>query len=98
VAQIIWTKESRRWLREIYDYIAEDSLDAAYKVVNGIYWRAQILADFPEIGHRYQRRPDQHVRILLYGHYRIAYAIGSQGNVYVLGVFHGALDLERYLK
>jgi plasmid stabilization system protein ParE len=34
----------------------------------------------------------RHVRILLYGHYRIAYLIKDDGNVDVLGVFHGSLD------
>jgi len=36
------------------------------------------------------------VRILLYGHYRIAYLLKNDGNVDILGVFHGALDITRY--
>jgi plasmid stabilization system protein ParE len=36
------------------------------------------------------------VRLLLYGHYRIAYLVKDNGNVDVLGVFHGALDLSKY--
>jgi toxin ParE1/3/4 len=35
--------------------------------------------------------------VLLYGHYRIAYLISAKGDVEVLGVFHGALDMARYL-
>jgi toxin ParE1/3/4 len=38
-----------------------------------------------------------HIRILLYGHYRIAYLLKPDDNIDILGVFHGALDLERYL-
>lgn len=38
------------------------------------------------------------VRILLYGRYRIVYQRRSDENVYVLGVFHGALDLKRHLR
>lgn len=34
--------------------------------------------------------------ILLYGHYRIAYLIEDDGDIVVLGVFHGALDISRY--
>jgi plasmid stabilization system protein ParE len=98
LAEIVWTLEARNWLREIFDYIAADSPNAAHKVVSGIYQRVQILSDFPEIGHRYQRRADQNVRILLYGHYRIAYSIADDRNIFILGVFHGALDIERYLK
>jgi len=32
-----------------------------------------------------------------YGHYRIAYLITAKRDVEILGVFHGALDLGRYL-
>jgi plasmid stabilization system protein ParE len=39
---------------------------------------------------------NRHVRILLYGHYRIAYLVKDDGNVDILGVFHGALDITRY--
>jgi toxin ParE1/3/4 len=35
--------------------------------------------------------------VLLYGHYRIAYMISAARDVQVLGVFHGALDMGRYL-
>jgi plasmid stabilization system protein ParE len=59
VARLIWTPESRWWLREM---------------------------DYPG------------VRILLYGRYRIVYQRRSDENVYVLGVFHGALDLKRHLR
>ena len=38
------------------------------------------------------------IRILLYGHYRIAYFIKDGGDIDILGVFHGSLDIERYLK
>jgi len=65
------------------------------ETVNGIYERAQVLAKFPEIGHRYSAST-RHVRILLYGHYRIAYLIKDNGNIDVLGVFHGSLDISRY--
>ena len=47
------------------------------------------------MGYRYRERPD--IRVLLYGHYRIAYMISATRDVQVLGVFHGALDMGRYL-
>ena len=37
MAQVIWTAEARRWLQEIYDYIAEDNEDAAYRTVRAIH-------------------------------------------------------------
>ncbi len=97
MGKIRWTEESERWLRDIHDYIAQDSPEAAHKVAVGIYDRAQILAKFPKIGHLYQLEPEGEIRILLYGHYRIAYLLRGDKGVDILGVFHGALDIDRYL-
>ena len=97
MAEINWTTEAERWLRDIHDYIAQDSPESAIRVVEGIYERTQILRQLPEIGYRYDRIPDEDIRILLYGHYRIAYLIKPDGNIDILGVFHGALDIDRYL-
>ena len=95
MAEIVWTEEAQRWLEDIFEYIAADSPAAAGRTVQGIYERAQVLASFPEIGHRYLAS-SRNVRILLYGHYRIAYLVKEDGNVDVLGVFHGSLDIARY--
>ena len=95
MAEIAWTEEAQRWLEDIFEYIAADSPAAAGRTVQGIYERAQVLASFPEIGHRYLAS-SRNVRILFYGHYRIAYLVKDDGNVDVLGVFHGSLDIARY--
>jgi plasmid stabilization system protein ParE len=72
VAAIVWTDEAQRWLRDIHDYIAADNPGAADRTVSAIHERAEILLTFPQAGQCY--RTDRDVRILLYGHYRIAYA------------------------
>jgi toxin ParE1/3/4 len=95
MAEITWTDEAQRWLQDIFEYIAPDNPEAAGRTVQGIYDRAQDLARFPEIGYRYTAS-SRHVRILLYGHYRIAYLVKDDGNVDILGVFHGSLDITRY--
>jgi toxin ParE1/3/4 len=95
MAQIAWTREAERWLSDIYEYIASDNPVAAMETVQGIYDRAQVLADFPESGSRYWAS-SRNVRILLYGHYRITYLVSDDGNVDILGVFHGALDISKY--
>lgn len=58
MAEIRWTKEAHRWLRDIYDYIAADNSGAAQNVVSGIYEKAQVLRDFPQIGYRYRADPE----------------------------------------
>lgn len=95
MAEITWTEEAQRWLEDIFEYIAADNPQAAARTVQGIYELAHVLETFPEIGHRYLPS-SRNVRILLYGHYRIAYLVKNDGNIDILGVFHGALDITRY--
>ena len=95
MAEIAWTEEAQRWLEDIYEYIAADNPAAAARTVERIYDRAQDLKKFPEIGQRYATSA-RNVRILLYEHYRIAYLVKDDGNIDVLGVFHGSLDIARY--
>ena len=96
MAEIRWSHEAEQWLREIYEYISSDNPTAAGKVVSGIYEKAQLLRDFPKLGYKYREEPEGEVRILLYGHYRIAYII-TDDSIDIMGVFHGALKIERYL-
>lgn len=96
MAKLNWTSESERWLKDIYDYIAAENPQAAGRVLEGIYEKAQALSRFPDIGYRYEGS-EEDIRILLYGHYRITYLKKPDGDIDILGVFHGALDIDRYL-
>ena len=75
MAEIRWTSEATTWLNDIYDYIAHDNSTAAATVVAGIYKKAQLLQRYPEIGYKYRSEQEGNIRILLYGHYRIAYLL-----------------------
>jgi len=98
MAQVAWTAEAQRWLRDIYDYIAEDNPGAAERVALAIWDSVRVLQEHPRLGQRYHYVTDREVRILHYSHYRIAYLIReTTGNIDILGVFHGALPIERYL-
>ena len=95
MATITWTAEAQRWLEDIFEYIAVDNPAAAARTVQGIYEKVQVLGDFPLLGQRYSPS-HRDVRIILFGHYRIAYLVRDDGNIDVLGVFHGALDIGKY--
>ena len=97
MAEITWTRESEVWLKDIFDYIAADDSDIAARTVTAIYEKAQLLKNHPRLGHKYEMEESREVRILLYEHYRITYLIKPDGNIDILGVFHGALDIGRYL-
>lgn len=97
MATINWTREAELWLSDIYQYISQDNPNAASRVVSGIYKKVQVLKEFPEVGYIHRSEPEGDIRILLYGHYRIAYVVKSNQSIDILGVFHGALEIERYL-
>nr|CBX30605.1 hypothetical protein N47_E41170 [uncultured Desulfobacterium sp.] len=98
MARIRWTNEAEKWLRDIHDYIAQDNPIAAQRVISAIYEKAQILKDFPEIGYKHRTEPEGEIRILLYGHYRIAYLIRDKDLIDILGIFHGVMEIDRYLR
>jgi plasmid stabilization system protein ParE len=76
-------------LTEIWEYIAEDNIDAADRVLADIHSTLTTLAASPRIGHR---RPDLTERPLRFqvarDEYLIAYA-PDEKPVWVVAVFHG---------
>jgi adenylate kinase len=99
MVEIKWTKEAKNWLRDIFDYISTDSPNIAKKVINDIYNKVQILSTFSKVGYLYSLTDEnQEIRILLYGHYRIAYLIKDKNTIDILGVFHGAMIMQKYLE
>lgn len=95
---IRWSAGALKQLGEIYDYIAADNPDAAGRVVDGINEKVEILLDHPRIGWRHEKIKDREIRIILYGHYRIAYQVEATNEIHVLGIYHAAMSLDKYLK
>ena len=97
MVNINWTDEASFQLKDIHDYIVQNNPKIAKKVVNEIFTQTQILSTFPKVGYPYRNETNNEIRILLYGHYRIAYIIKDTETIDILGVFHEALAIERYL-
>ena len=98
MAKIVWTNEAERWLLKIHDYIAKDRPATAINVVESIYARAQMLEHLLRLGQGYRTQSGRDTRILLWGHYRIVYLQTIHEEIHILGVFHGAMEIDRYLK
>lgn len=97
MATINWTVEAENWLKKIHAYIARDNPKATNQVIIDIYRKSQLLERLQEIGYQYRTKQESDIRILLYGHYRVAYLIKNQQEIDILGVFHGTMEIERYL-
>ncbi len=98
MARINWTLQAERWLEKIHNYIAERNPEAAQKVIFDLIRQAEMLELFPEMGYKYRSEPEGNIRILVHGHYKIAYLQKSSDEIDVLGVFHGAMEMDKYLE
>ena len=75
-------------VEEIWDFIAEDNLDAADRVVADILASVDALVSFPHRGHRRQDLTSRPLRFTLSRDYLIAYAPDEEP-LWVVAVLHG---------
>lgn len=80
--------EARLDLDEIWDYIAEDNLDAADRVIADILASVDALVPFPNRGHKRPDLTSRPLRFILAGQYLIAYA-PDEKPLWVVAVVHG---------
>ena len=87
---IIWSEESLIDLDVIQDFLSEESLPAANKVVEGIIERVSQLKQYPESGQRQEGLRSKKYRYLVEGNYKVIYSY-KQGEVYI----HSILDTRQ---
>ena len=92
----VLTPRAEQDLSGIWDYIAEDSIDAADRVLLAIENAVQRLANRPGIGHLREDLADQRHRFWLVYSYLIVYRIGTQP-LQVIRVLHAARDVQSIL-
>jgi toxin ParE1/3/4 len=84
--------QARQDLKDIKDYIAQDSLDRAEQFVKAIAQRFQALASFPGMGRRYEMLAAD-LRGFPVGNYIIFYRSTEQG-IAIERILSGYRDLE----
>jgi|SRR4030042_3329131 len=95
MVKIVWTELSTIDLKEIFDYIADDSIRYATITTNKIYNRVQPIADNPYIGRMVPEFDEKKIREIIEGNYRIIYRIKSDVQVDILRVYHTSRLLKR---
>ena len=90
-----YTAEARGHIAEIFNYLNDRNPIAATQVVTRIRIAAERLAEFPRIGHA-GRVPSTYEWVVRGLPYIVVYDInlGDEGEIVILGVFHGAQDRE----
>ena len=96
-ARFRFTPEAEAQLAEIVDYIAEDSQDAARRVLNGVHEALEKLAEMPEMGHAREDLTARPVKFWGVYSYLIVYDPASSP-LSVIAVLRGVRDIEQLLK
>jgi len=91
------TPEAQSNLEAIADFIAEESLDAAIRVIDALEQAIQRLAEMPEIGHFREDLTERPVKFWSVFSYMIVYDPASRP-LTILAILHGATDLETVLR
>ena len=95
MVKIVWTELSTLDLKEIFDYIAENSHRYAIITANKIYEKVQVIAANPFSGRIIDKFNENSIRELIEGNYRIIYRIKSEMQVDILRVYHSARLLNK---
>ena len=91
------TPEARANVDEICAFIAEDSVDAARRVLDALEHAFDQLAGTPGIGHRREDLTARPVKFWSVSSYLVVYDPAS-APLSIIAVLHGARDVERLLK
>ncbi|OXS59763.1 hypothetical protein B1A99_09470 [Cohnella sp. CIP 111063] len=73
--ELVWSPRSLKDLELIYDYIKEDSIEAARTFVNELIMETTTISNFPHKGRKVPEFMNEKVREKIYKSYRIIYRI-----------------------
>jgi plasmid stabilization system protein ParE len=94
--RFILTQRARQDVEDIWDYIADDSIKAADRVLDALETAMVKLAMNPGIGHWREELTDKRHRFLLVYSYMIVYRHESKP-LQIIRVLHAARDAQSIL-
>ena len=92
--KIEWAARARTDIRELRQYIAQDSPHYARRFIEKIFQAVEKLPEHPHLGRQVREAAREDVRELIFQNYRIIYVI-KPSSIYVVSVIHGSRDLTR---
>jgi addiction module RelE/StbE family toxin len=87
--KIIWSEFALEDLKNIHDYISNDSLIYANRVIEKIILRIEQLENFPRSGRVVPELNNVSIRELIHDSYRIIYKVGTQ-KIFIISIHHSA--------
>jgi len=95
--EIVWTKQAKSQLREIYNYISQESVQNAIKVINDLIQAVENIVQYPE-KHKidqYKKDNDGTYRAFEKHHFRISYRNENQ-IIRILRVRHTKMNPKKH--
>lgn len=83
--KIVWSPLAVERLEAVFEYISNDNLAAAQKMVDRILKRVDSLAMFPERGRKVPETNREEIREVFEGEYRLIYRVSSK-KIFVLTI------------
>lgn len=90
---VIWSMPAKKDLKQIQDYISQDSSYFAEKVISTLIEKSENLYKFPEMGRIVPELQDEHIRELIVYSYRMIYEI-LKSDIVIHAVIHGKRDFD----
>ncbi|QXU40063.1 type II toxin-antitoxin system RelE/ParE family toxin [Pedobacter sp. D749] len=95
--EIVWTKPAKNQLREIYNYIGQESVQNAIKVINDLTQAVENIVQYPEKYKidQYKKDNDGTYRAFEKHHFRISYRNENQ-IIRILRVRHTKMNPKKH--
>ena len=90
---IIWSNPAKEDLRQIHQYITQDSKQNADRVIQDIINQVENLSHFPRIGRMVPEIAEEDLREISLYSYRILYEL-SGDTVYIHSIIHKRQDFK----
>ena len=94
---VVWTPAALDCVNEALAYIAQDSEQAAIRVLDAIEATSASLSTLSERGHVVPELDDRTIREVYVYRYRLIYQLSS-AQVRILALIHGSMDFAGRLK
>ncbi len=90
--KILWSLQARDDLKNIYNYIKQDSAYYANNFKLSILNRIEKLPNFPNSGRIVPEYNCERVREIIYGNYRIIYEM--KDSIQILAIAHSKMKID----
>lgn len=93
----VLSQDAEQDLDDLWDYVADESIDAADRLIGLIFDTFEEVARFPRMGHKREDLTKFPVLFWPVGNYLVIYR-GIQSPIEIVGIVHGKRDVPAFLR